>query len=1139
MYKKNLKRKSYDSSAKDVTNDIHKLFKSSLRRKRFFLLSMYLLLITVSHGQVLKNQVDIKFSNTTLEKALKTIESKAAVRFVFNDSHMKSSLRVNGAYQGSLESVINQILHPYQLEFNFIDNQYIVLQQRKVGETPSAPKPTSATVNQNGFVQSGTVTDENGNPLVGVVVTVRRTDNIVQTNERGYFNIGVVDDSYTLEFRYLGYKTATQKSQRNLILKVQLDPDLSNLDEVIVIGYGTTTRRNSTGASVTVKGEDIINTPTSNFANALQGRAAGVQITQGNGLPGSPMKFTIRGQNSLITSGSNYDRNAPLIVVDGVPYLSDAVNGTYGNGLNGANAPSGSGGTSPLNLINPMDIESVDILKDADATAIYGSRAANGVILITTKKGKVGKTQVDGLFRHGVAKVSHFVETLNTEQYLAMRRTGFENAASPSTTPESANAFDLTQWDQSAYTDFQKLLIGNTAQSSDANLSISGGDQRTSFRLSGTFHKEGNVFIGDQGYSRSAVNFNLQHKSANERFNLGFSTIFTADDNDVSVLDQTSIAYNLPPNYPLYNEDGSLYWSGISYGVSSNPLAQLNQVVTNKGSNLISNLNLGYRIWKNLNFKTNVGYARTDMDQKRLNPKSSMDPALASSISSSFFAYNISNTYSIEPQLDYNVDIAQGKLSAMLGSTWQHSLHKQPFYTSASNFASDEFLENIASASSSSTSRTSSEYKYSSIFGRLNYNWDSKYILNGTFRRDGSSKFAKNARFGNFGSIGAAWILSEEQFLKTVPEVSFAKLRASYGWVGNDKIADYGYYDSYSSSSYAYNGVTSLVPSRLANNLFRWETTAKFETALELGFFKDKISLITAFYRNRSGNQLISLKVSSQTGWDSYQANFPALVENKGWEFTLATKNLQRDDFRWRTDFNISLNRNKLLEFPNIEGSSYASSLVVGHPMSPLYAYEYTGFDPETGLPSFKDFNEDGQISSGLYDNGAGDRILVGTSLPKYFGGISNTISYKDFTLDFLFQFVKQKNRGILSSSWSPPGYGMTNFAAGPILEYLEQGLPSQLQVAADYTAAYTAWSNYTYSTAQIVDASFIRLKNVSLSYDIKGQLIERLKLKNLRLQAQGHNLFTITNYIGFDPESQGLSLPPLRTIVGTLQFTF
>ncbi len=1134
MYIKNLTRKRYVSIKGCINSKSRDLFTPFLRSRRVALVFSLLLFISAVQGQVLNEQIQVKFSNSSLSKALKLLESKSGVRFVYNDGQMKSAVRVNGTFEGTLQSVLSQVLAPYQLQFDFVDNQYVVLRQRTAASA-NDPAPTVA-VNLNGFVQSGIVTDEQGKGLPGVTVSVRNATNMVQTDDQGFFSIGIIDDHYSLEFHYIGYKKIERKSQRNNRLRVVLEEDPSNLDEVLVIGYGTTTKRTTTGSSFSITAKDIQNTPTTNVANALQGRIPGIYVNQANGLPGSPMSISIRGNNAITTPGSAINRNAPLFIVDGVPFSSDAISSSVGTGLVGA-----SGATSPLNLINPMDIESIDVLKDADATAIYGSRAANGVVLITTKKGKAGKTQFDALFRTGAAKVANFVETLNTDQYLAMRRRAFENAAAinANNTPESANAYDLTRWDQNAYTDFQKLLIGNTAKTTDANLSVGGGDQRTNFRLSGTYHKEGNVFVGDQGYDRTALNFNLQHKTLDDRFTIGFSAIYSADNNNVSVLDQTSIAYNLPPNYPLYNEDGSLYWSGLSFGVPANPLGQLNQIVENKGSNLVANLNLDYRIWKGLSFKTSIGYGRADADQKRLAPRSSMDPAISSNVSSAIFALTSNHNYTIEPQLNYNTDIGPGKFSALVGATWQHTLSKQPFYTSAREFPSDDFLENIGSAATISTSRNSSEYKYASLFSRVNYNIGNKYIANINFRRDGSSRFAANSRYGNFGSFGAAWVLSEESFFKAIPVISFAKIRFSYGWVGNDKIGDYQYFDSYSSVSYLYNGIAGMVPTRLANSNYQWESTRKFEVAMDVALLKDRISLSAAYYRNLSDNQLINYSLSPQAGFTSYQANFPALVENKGWEFTLGSQQIRTKDFRWSTDFNISFNRNRLAEFPNIERTSYYTQYIVGNPLTGFYLYDYTGFDPATGLPTVADKNGNGSINFGLFEIGRGDRSYKGTNLPKYYGGISNTLAYKDFTLDFLFQFVKQKGRSILASSFYNPGYDMTNYAKEPIMDYLEAGLPNQPQALAVFGPPFTAFSNYVSSDAMLVDASFIRLKNVSLSYDLRGQFIERLKLKNLRLQVQGHNLLTFTDYFGFDPESQGLSLPPLRTIVGSVQLTF
>jgi hypothetical protein len=264
----------------------------------------------------------------------------------------------------------------------------------------------------------------------------------------------------------------------------------------------------------------------------------------------------------------------------------------------------------------------------------------------------------------------------------------------------------------------------------------------------------------------------------------------------------------------------------------------------------------------------------------------------------------------------------------------------------------------------------------------------------------------------------------------------------------------------------------------------------------------------------------------------------PATVENKGWEFTLSSQNIKSSSFRWNSEFNISFNRNKLLSFPNIQNTAYYSRYVVGKPLSSVYLFQYTGFSPQTGLPTFADLNGNGSINFGFAETGRGDRYFAGYTQPRYYGGLSNTLIYKNITLDFLFQFVKQKGRSVLSQSFYPPGM-MYNGAAKPILQYINTGLPGQPQITSTYNNAYNAYSNYVSSDAILTDASFVRLKNINVAYDFTGDWLKRMKLQKLRLQVQGQNLFTVTNYLGFDPESQGLNVPPLRTIVGVIQFTF
>lgn len=1089
-----------------------------------------------AEAQLIEKRVTIAFSEQKLESILKSIAAKAKFRLVYNNVIRNSNSKMSGNYENiKVKDVLNAVLKSDKLTYEVINDQFVVVKSMNEFETAPSASPLVSTdrdeEKREGFVVSGDVLDENGEAMIGVSIRAKTGFQTATTNAKGHFALGISAPNTVLEFSFIGYKTEEVVVNSTTTLKVTMKPDPARLDEIVVIGYGTTTKRTSTGSQTGLSAKDIEKQPVTNVLQALQGRLPGVSITQTNGLPGAGINVQIRGSNSIGKS------NRPFYIVDGVPFISEPINLTAASSA----FPSAEGNTSPMNTINPSDIESIEVLKDADATAIYGSRGANGVVLITTKKGTAGKTKFSVNASSGAAVVPHFVDMLNTDEYLALRRKGFANLTTNPTTPNATNAPDLVSWDPNTSTNWQKELLGGTALTHDINANITGGDARTNFYISGNYHQEGNVYPGDQTYKRGGAKVSINHASLDQKLTLGVSVMYSTDKNNISTTDIATFAYSLPPNYPIYKPDGTLYW----VAGPGNPYGYLYQTNDNRTSNLMTSLNVKYNILEGLDIKTTMGYSKTDMNQVVLRPSTSLSDAYSVVNSgTASYAYTYSNNYIVEPQITYNKKLGIGTVNLLAGGTYQFRQSKQPYSISASGFSSDDLLQNMSLATTVSTSTASKDYKFASLFGRINYNIQNKYIVNANFRRDGSSRFGPNNKFGNFGSIGAAWVFSEEKWLKDqLSWFSFGKLRGSYGVVGSDEIGDYQYLASYTANSSVYNGTSSLNPSRIANDDFKWESTKKLEGGLELGFLNDRLSMTASYYRNRTGNQLITYPLSPQTGFSGYQSNLSAVVQNSGLELSLNSTNIRTKTFNWTSSFNISKNNNKLLSFPGIEKTSYYTQYLVGNPISSYYVYQYTGINPTTNLPAFTDFNgSGGNPTTGFAATGRGDRYYAGPMQPEYFGGLTNSFTYKGFNLDFTFQFVKQKGRSLATSSFYPPGY-MYNMASSVVNDYLALGSQDYLVTAGtagtNGLPSYLAYSNWSGSDANLVDASFIRLKNVSLSYTLPTQLLTKLHAQKVSVFTQAQNLFTITGYEGFDPESQGVVTPPLRSIVAGLQFTF
>ncbi|SFF68833.1 TonB-linked outer membrane protein, SusC/RagA family [Salegentibacter agarivorans] len=972
----------------------------------------------------------------------------------------------------------------------------------------------AATTNILFFLQqevTGIVSDENGVPVPGVTVTVKNTRRGAVTKLDGQYEITAPANG-ALVFSYIGFKTFEVAIDGRSEINIQLEEDIASLGEVqINAGYYNTTARKRTGNIARVSGEEIEMQPIVSPLEALQGRMAGVEIQQRSGVPGSAPIIRIRGQNSLRNSRDD-NGNLPLYIIDGVPVNSSPLGGSSLNGTTGID---------PLNTLNLSNIESIEVLKDADATAIYGSRGANGVILISTKSGKSfeQKTQVEARLYSGVGEVSNKMELLNTEQYLQIRNQAFENDGLE---PNQNNAYDLLVWDNYLYTDWQEELYGGTAEITDLNLSVSGGNATTSFRIGGSYHEEGTVFPGDFKYSKVTGGLNLNHRSKNEKLQLNLSLNYGVDNNNLFGSDSfISDALTLPPNAPrLYNDDGSLNWEDLTW---DNPLANLQNSSNDQVNNLVTSLGISYEILEGLTFKTNAGYTNLYRNQKGITKKESFRPDIRDSREhSSSERTNIRKSWIIEPQLTYSAKIGAGNLEALVGMTFQES-ENDNLRISGDGYVSESLIGNLEAAESVEvTEYINIMYKYTALFARLGYNWKEKYFVNLTGRRDGSSRFAPNKRFANFAALGTAWIFSEESVVKeNIPFLSFGKLRGSYGTTGSDQIPDYGFLDAYEATP----GPGGLYPTQLTNPNFSWEENKKLEAALELGFLKDRINLGVSWYRNRSSNQLVGFPLPSTTGFPSIQANLPATVQNTGWEVEFSSLNISTKDFRWQTSFNFTLPETKLVEFPNISQTSYENVYRVGYPLNIALLYNYEGIDPETGLYQVQDINGDGNFS---YE----DRTVIEELGRQYYGGISNNLSYKNFSLQFLWQFVKQTG---YDEYFSAPGF----ISNQP--ENVFQGIADgELQQASQNFTAAIPYSFARNSVHFISDASFLRLKTLGFSYKIPEELLQNWKIEGFRLFLNAQNLLTFTEYNGLNPEYPGGgSLPSLRTVTGGLQINF
>jgi TonB-linked SusC/RagA family outer membrane protein len=1110
------------------------LLKIKLKTVLFFV--FFLTISTFALAQ----KVTLSEKNKPLGEIFDKIRLQTQYDFLVTSSLLKTAKPVTiNVKNAELTGVLKMIFRGQPLDYQ-IQNKVIIV-------SPKANlTPEQIIGPESMYAVSGMVTDKRGTPLTGATVILQRTKKGTTTGQSGIFTIKDVIITDTLIVSYIGFAPRKIGAATEAFLSVKLDETSNGLDEVVVQAYGQTTQRLTTGNIGHVGAAEIGKQTVMNPLSALEGRIAGVVVTQTSGYADGPVKIEIRGRGSINPAFTS----DPLYIIDGVPLTVLDVGGTvhsFGTSSNNIsrgldqNGLSHSTGQSPLANINPADIESIDVLKDADATAIYGSRGANGVVLITTKRGKSGPLALGVDATQGVNFISRFYDVLNTAQYLDMRRGAFKNDGLQ---PTLSSAPDLLSWSPDAYTNWQKFAYGGLGSNTSVNTSLSGGSEQTTFRIGAGYNTSKQVNTVSGGFSRASVSYNLTTGTLNKRFTVSLTGQYTYSK---STQIGANAGTSLPPNAPpAFDSDGNLNYAGWGTAHGKYPFSDFLQPYNSGDNTLSSNLVLNAVILKGLNFNVNLGYNNLATDQTSFNPLASQDPYTGSlAFATSSFGNTKSHNVIIEPQINFTKLIGKGTLTALIGGTYQSNTTNSLLVRGT--YKSDEYIKAISLAPIQVATGNYGQYKYAGIFGRIAYNYENKYLLDLNGRRDGSSKFGPGNQFGNFGSIGIGWIMTEEKWLKAaLPEViSFMKLRGSYGLTGSDNVGDYQYLSQWGNGSdlntglAPYNGIAPLSPQIQPNNDYHWQVNKKLEGSFDISFFSDKVNLSVVYYRDRVDNQLISFPTPDLTGFSSVTANSPANVENKGWEFSVRSKFINKKDFSWDFNFNISFNTNTLRAYPDLAHSPFFNTYKIGGSLNDIYLLKYAGINPLTGQYTYVDHNHDGiiyQSASAFPGTQNDDRYAVLNIAPKFTGGFSNVFRYKDFSVTTAFAFAKQIGR-------SP--YTAANGGYGNILTYVYKNTWTTVGQKDALFSRFTTTpvlSDFYFggSTGEYVDASYIQLQTLALAYSMPSTVAKKLGVKSLSVHINSNNLFVITPYRGIDPQAQGYGgQPPARNILGGLSASF
>ncbi len=1115
----------------------------------FLIVSLFQLQANESYAQ--KKKVTLTLEDVSIEEVLDEIESLTEFKFIYKDKTVDYQKIVSvNVKRKQIKFILQKLFTGSNIIYKVVDKQIIL----KPGEIIPKVNNEKVFINElkpQKIVVSGTVTDESGQPLPGANILEKGTTNGTQTDFDGKFSLTATNSNAILIVSYLGFITNEVSINGQANLSISLQEDSAKLDEVVVIGYGSANKRNLTGAIGSLRSQELEDQPVTSFDQGLAGRLPGVDISQSGGAPGGGVSVNIRGVSSI--SGGT----SPLYVIDGVP-LSSSTGGAFAQGQSGEGSFDTTYSLNPLSTINPSDIESIQVLKDAAAAAIYGSRGSNGVILITTKKGRQGeKPTVSFNTYTGFQRVDNKVDVMNAQEFAEYTKLARDNSwIAKDPINNSANDPQNIRSAQDRYapylipylngggtgltdTDWQDEIFRN-AQVQNYELSVRGGTAKTNYFISGNYFDQEGVVI-NSGLKRYSARLNVNTEISDKvRFGINLNPSFT-DHNIVQTernwwkegLIITALMYH--PNLSPRNPDGSLRLGEMintnnsgqsSVAVIENPVA-LAELIDNTltQTRILGNTFAEIDLHKNFTFKTSLGVDVNFLDRSYYRPKVlnwRSEPAPTSNFNYAWTNNSSSFNWLVENTITYDKTFNENhNFNVLLGQSAQKERNRRQF-TDGRNFPNDNVITlNAAQTTSGFTEEIQSSLL--SYFGRVSYNYKDKYLLSASIRRDGSSRFGANTKWGTFPSVSGGWRISDEDFWSKDATINQFKLRASYGETGNTEIPFFGGAALLGDASYVFDDsvTTGLAPASSPNPDLSWETTKTFDVGIDFSLFNSQINISADYYKSSTEDLLLNVAVPSTTGFVSSLQNIGEL-ENTGFEFIISTSQ-NFGNLTWNGSFNVSTNENRIVSlgpgqdrFLTGSGLNNPSFILqVGESIGSFYGYQVNGiFESQAQFDSTPHLEGQNQgVGDFIYadtdndgDVDADDRTILGNSNPDFSWGFTSDFKYKGFDLSFNLIGKHGVERFNATHRYAAETWG-NNLAA-----YLRPGAPRPVWgVGTNSHSRSSSW--------HVEDASFIRLRNITLGYSLPEKLLENNFLNKVRIYVSALNAFTITDYSGYNPE--------------------